>query len=279
VTTAESSAGSPAAGSPAQLGRHAVELALATDVAARAGELLMDRLGRVGSVRHKSPKDVVTEVDHLSEALILEAIRAAFPGDGLLAEESGLVQGSNGRVWVVDPLDGTINYANGIPIFCVAIGLVVDDVPSVGVVRDPVRGETFAATADGPATLDGRVIRTSSKALLSDFVIALTIDGARLSERLGAIREAIRVTRRLGSSALALAYVGAGRFDAFAQTHGLSAWDVVAAGLIAERAGATVTDASGGPWFESARGTRTFGVVAAPPDHHARLLDLIRTPA
>jgi myo-inositol-1(or 4)-monophosphatase len=258
--------------------RFSTELVLAEELADRAGALLMDRLGRVGSVRHKSPKDVVTEVDHLSEALILGAIREAFPDDGALAEESGLAGGENGRVWVVDPLDGTVNYANGIPIFCVSIGLVVDGVPSVGVVRDPVRGETFTATADGRATLDGRPIRVGSKELMSDFVIALTIDGPRLSERLAAIRDAIRVTRRLGSSALALAYVGCGRFDAFAQTHGLSAWDVAAAGLIAERAGATVTDAAGGAWFDIRRGTRTFGVVAAPPAHHGRLLELARPP-
>jgi myo-inositol-1(or 4)-monophosphatase len=259
-------------------GSYTTELAFASELAAQAGELLVDRLGRVGSVRHKSPKDVVTEVDHLSETLILDAVREAFPDDGVLAEESGQAAGRSGRVWVVDPLDGTINYANGIPIFCVSIGLVVDGVPSVGVVRDPVRGETFSATADGAATLAGRPIRASTKDLMSDFVIALTIDGAGLSERLAAIRDAIRVTRRLGSSALALAYVGAGRFDAFAQTHGLSAWDVAAAGLIAGRAGATVTDATGGPWFDIGRGTRTFGIVAAPPVHHARLLGLVRAP-
>lgn len=255
----------------------ALELAFAAEVATRAGELLLERLDRVEQIRHKSAKDVVTEVDHLSEALILGAIREAFPDDGVLAEESGIGVGTSGRVWVVDPLDGTINYANGIPIFCVAIGLVVDGRPSVGVVRDPVRGETFAATADGPARLNGRPIQASDKELLSDFVIALTIDGPRLSERLAAIRQAIRVTRRLGSSALTLAYVANGRFDAFAQTHGLSAWDVAASGLIAERAGALVTDAStGGPWFDIARGTRTFGVLAAPPAHHPRLLELVR---
>ena len=237
------------------------------------------RLGRAGPVRHKSAKDVVTEVDHLSEALILDAIRAALPDDGVLAEESGLATGASGRVWVVDPLDGTINYANGIPIFCVSIGLVVDGVPSVGVVRDPVRGETFAATAGGPATLNDTPIGASTKAALSDFVISLTLDGPRLAERLGSIGDAIRVTRRLGSSALALAYVGAGRFDAFAQTFNLSTWDVAAAGLIAERAGARLTDPDGGPWFDLARGTRTFGLVAAPPAHHARLLELVRAPA
>jgi myo-inositol-1(or 4)-monophosphatase len=260
-------------------GRYGPELALASEVADLAGALLLDRLGRVESIRHKSPKDVVTEVDHLSETLILGAIREVYPDDGMLAEESGLADRANGRTWVVDPLDGTVNYANGIPLFCVSIGLVVDGVPSVGVVRDPVRAETFAATVDGPATLDGRPIEASRKERMSDMVISLTIDGARLSERLSAIRQAIRVTRRLGSSALALAYVGNGRFDGFAQTFGLSAWDVAAAGLIAERAGAIVTDAkTGGPWSDLASTTHTFGVVAAPPAHHERLLALVRPP-
>ncbi len=260
-------------------GPFAAELDLATDLADRAGALLVDRLGRVGDVRHKSPKDIVTEVDHLSEALILDAIRASFPDDGILAEESGGSGGRNGRVWVVDPLDGTINYANGIPLFCVAIGLVVDGRPVVGVVRDPVRRETFAATADGPATLDGHPIRASDKPLLSDYVVSLTLDGASLSERLARIHEAIRVTRRLGSAALALAYVGCGRFDAFVQTYGLSAWDVAASGLIAERAGATVTEVvTGGPWLDLDRGATKFGVVAAPAAHHAELLGLVRPP-
>ncbi len=257
----------------------AADLDLALGLAERAGALLLDRLGRVETVRHKSPKDVVTEVDHLSEALIVDGILAAHPDDGILAEERGLVAGRNGRVWVIDPLDGTINYANGIPLFCVSIGLVVDGLPRIGVVRDPIRGEVFAATAERPATLDGRPIRVSAKPLLSDFVISLTIDGPALSERLGAIRDEIRVTRRLGSSALALAYVGCGRFDAFVQTHGLSAWDVAAAGLIAERAGATISAADGGPWFDLARGTRPFGVVAAPAIHHPRLLALAQPPA
>ncbi|MEA2537726.1 MAG: monophosphatase [Chloroflexota bacterium] len=257
-------------------GRFAGELALAAEVADRAGALLIERLGRAGTVRHKSPKDIVTEVDNLSEELILAAIRAVHPDDSTLAEESGLAGPANGRTWVIDPLDGTINYANGIPFFCVSIGLVVDGVPSVGVVRDPIRAETYAATVDGPATLDGRPIRVSAKELVSDLVISLTIDGERLSERLGAIRQAIRVTRRLGSSALALAYVGNGRFDAFAQTHALSAWDVAAAGLIAERAGAMVTDVTGGPWFDLARPTQRFSIVAAPPAHHDRLLALVR---
>ena len=133
---------------------------------------------------------MVTEVDHLSEALILGAIREAFPADGVLAEESGIGVGTSDRVWVVDPLDGTINYANGIPIFCVAIGLVVDGRPSVGAGRDPVRGVTFAASADGPALSNGRPIRASARAPVR-LRHLLTIDGPRLSDRLAAIRQAI----------------------------------------------------------------------------------------
>ncbi len=253
-----------------------MELRLATEVAVRAGELLIERLGRIERIEHKRPKDVVTEVDHLSEALILEAIRATFPADAILAEESGSSDGTSGRTWVVDPLDGTINYANGIPFFCVSVALLSDGRPAVGVIHDPVRGETFAARRGGPATLDGRPIRASEKPLLSDFVVSLALDGPRLEARLRAIRDAIRVSRRLGSAALALAYVANGRFDAFVQTHGLSAWDVAAAGLIAECAGARVSDLAGGPFLDLARPGGELGVVAAPPAHHGRLLELVR---
>ena len=278
MTAARATSSTPTAGSSPR-GPYATELLFAIEVAARAGELLVDRLDgssrppQEPQGRRDRGRPSVGAPDPRRDPGGVPGRRPARRGVGHSAA------GTNRRVWVVDPLDGTINYANGIPIFCVSIGLVVDGVPSVGVVHDPARGETFAATADGPATLDGRPIAASSKELLSDYVIALTIDGARLSERLEAIRDAIRVTRRLGSSALALAYVGAGRFDAFAQTHGLSAWDVAAAGLIAERSGATVSDPAGGPWFDLDRGTRTFGVVAAPPAHHGRLLDLVRSPA
>jgi len=123
------------------------ELAFAESLAARAGELLMERYERVERVDYKSARDVVTEVDHLSEELIIAAIRARYPDDGILAEESGehvAVAGSaptsgRGRTWIVDPLDGTINYANGIPYFCVSIGLAVDGTPAVGVIHDPSR--------------------------------------------------------------------------------------------------------------------------------------------
>ncbi len=167
-----------------------------------------------------------------------------------------------------------MNYANGLPIFCVSIGLVVDGRPAVGVILDPTRNEVFAATADGPATLDGRPVRASEKDKLSDFVISMALNGRTATTRARNVRKAIRISRSMGSAALALAYVAHGRFDAFIQQGGLSAWDVAAAGLIAERGGATVTSLSGGAWFDVSQKPRSIGILAAPPAHHAALLKL-----
>jgi len=264
--------------------RWAAELAFAEETALAAGRVLMDRYERVEQIDYKSAKDVVTEVDHLSERLVIEAVRARFPGDALLAEESGAHarrDGSTatapaGRTWVVDPLDGTVNYANGIPFFCVALALVADGAPVVGVVVDPTRDEVFAATADRPATLGSEPIRASEKDRLEDFVISMALGGRRVATRARAVRKRIRVSRSMGSAALALAYVANGRFDAFVQSAGLSVWDVAAAGLIAEQAGARVTNLEGGPWFDLAAPTRKLGVLAAPPDHHPALLELTR---
>jgi myo-inositol-1(or 4)-monophosphatase len=260
------------------------ELAFGLELARRAGSVLMDRYERLEQIDYKSARDVVTEADHLSEALIVEAIQERFPTDAILAEETGehrAVAGEaptsgRGRVWIVDPLDGTVNYANGIPVFCVSIGLVIDGAPAVGVILDPTRNESFAATSDGPATLDGRPINTSDKDKLSDFVISMALAGRAATARARNVRRQIRISRSMGSAALALAYVANGRFDAFIQQGGLSAWDVAAAGLIAERGGATVTAMDGGPWFDLARGPRSIGILAAPPAHHATLRDLVR---
>lgn len=277
-----SAAPTTTAGPPAS---RAADLAFATALAARAGELLLERFEKVERIDFKSAKDVVTEVDHLSEALIISAIRAAYPTDGIIAEESGEHESGTGdaptagvgRAWVIDPLDGTINYANGIPFFCVAIALVEAGRPIVGVIHDPIRSETFAATDDGPATLAGRPIRASVKTELTDCVVSMALSGRALLGRSRAVRKAVRVPRAMGSAALSLAYVGNGRFDAFVQQGGLSSWDVAAAGLIAERGGATLTDLDGGPWFDVSRPTRTIGVLAAPARHHAELLRIVRS--
>lgn len=270
----------PVANGPAR----AADLAFATALAVRAGDLLVEHFENVEQIDYKSAKDVVTEVDHLSEALIIAAIRSTYPGDAIIAEESGehasasgdAPSGGIGRAWVIDPLDGTINYANGIPFFCVAIALVEAGRPVVGVIHDPIRGETFAATDDGPATLEGKPIHTSTKDALTDYVVSMALSGRALIGRSRAVRKAVRVPRAMGSAALSLAYVGNGRFDAFVQQGGLSSWDVTAAGLIAERGGAHLTDLDGGPWFDLSRPTRTIGVLAAPALHHAELLRLVR---
>jgi myo-inositol-1(or 4)-monophosphatase len=267
----------------------AAELEFAVTTAAEAGAVLMDRYERLERVAHKSARDVVTEADHLSEELIIGAIRVGFPGDAILAEESGAHRGRagrddparsgassdipvpNGRTWVIDPLDGTVNYANGLPVFCVSIGFVVDGRPTAAAVLDPTRGETFAATADGAATLNGRPIRASTKDQLSDYVISLALSGRSVPSRGRAIRKLVRVSRSMGSASLALAYVGNGRFDAFVQETSLSAWDIAAAGLIAERAGAVVTAFDGSGWYDPSRTSRAASIVAAPPPFHSQL--------
>jgi myo-inositol-1(or 4)-monophosphatase len=261
--------------------KHAADLAFAQHQARRAGQLLMASYGRVERIDRKSKRDVVTEVDYASEQLIIDAIRRAHPGDAVLAEESGHHDRTGpdgratGRIWVVDPLDGTVNYANGIPYFCVSIGLVVDGRPTVGVVLDPLRDDCYAATADGPTTLNGERVGASRKEALGDFVVSLAIIGRGGIGRERRLGREIRIPRRMGSAALSLAYVGSGRFDALVQNGGLSLWDVAAAGLIAERSGATVSDLKGGPWWDPRRRSAMVSIVAAPQPHHAALLALL----
>ena len=258
------------------------ELAFATDLARRAGAVLTGSYERIERIDYKSKRDVVTNADYASERLVIDAIKGRYPGDAILAEESGEHAGvlcddgsHNGRTWVIDPFDGTVNYANGIPYYCVSIGLVVEDVPTVGVVFDPARDDLYAATADGPALLDGAPIEASTKEALSDYVISLAVIGRGGLARERRIAPRIRIHRRMGSAALSLAYVANGRFDAFVQNGGLSPWDVAAAGLIAERAGAVVTDIAGGPWWNPRlRGPRT-SVVASGAAQHAPLLELL----
>jgi len=258
------------------------ELEFATDVARKAGALLVDSYERLERIDYKSKRDVVTNADYASEHLVINAIKARFPDDAILAEESGQHAGvlrddgsHNGRTWVIDPLDGTVNYANGIPFYCVSIGLVVDDRPSVGVVLDPARDDLYSATVDGPACLDGEPVQASTKDELSDYVVSMAVIGRGGLSRERKIAPRIRIHRRMGSAALALAYVANGRFDAFVQNGGLSPWDVAAAGLIAERSGAVVTDVKGKAWWDPRlRGARA-SVVAAPRTQHGALLDTL----
>lgn len=262
--------------------RWADELAFAIDLGRRAGAILTDSYERLERIDYKSKRDVVTNADFASERLAIDAIKARFPGDAILAEESGEHAGvlrddgsHNGRTWVIDPLDGTVNYANGIPYYCVSIGLVVDEVPTIGVIFDPARDDLYSAAVDGPAMLDGEPIRASAKETLSDYVVSLAVIGRGGLARERKIAPLIRIHRRMGSAALALVYVANGRFDAFVQNGGLSPWDVAAAGLIAERAGARVTDLHGGRWWDPKHRGATVSIVAAPESHHGELLSLL----
>jgi myo-inositol-1(or 4)-monophosphatase len=264
----------------------AAELALAIDAARRAGAVQLDLYERLERIVHKGPGDVVTEADHLSEELIIAAIRAQFPDDAIVAEESGEHRSGGGkgvhaadgaeRAWIIDPLDGTVNYANGVPFFCVSIGFVQGGKAAAGVVYDPTRNELFSAVAGGGARLDGQPIALPAKEQLSDSLISLGLPWRAYRRREHALRRATRVSRDLGSAALALAYVANGRFDIYVQLRSLSNWDVAAAGLIAEEGGARVTDGSGGPWLDLGRASRAVSIVAASPRHHAAVLELLR---
>ncbi len=257
-----------------------VELALAIELAHKAGQIQMDRYEHLERIEAKGPRDVVTEVDHLCEALVMNAVRERYPDDAFYAEEIGEVAASgetkSGRVWIVDPLDGTVNYANGIPFFCISIALVADGKPVAGVVYDPTRDETFAGAIDGPSLRNGEPIRVGEKELLEDLVVTIAVGGRGTVRKRREALKAIRAHRSMGSAALTLSYVACGRFDVYAQGAGLSAWDVAAAGLIAERAGATVTSLDGGPWFDLSRPAKKWSCLAAAPSHHAAILEMLK---
>jgi myo-inositol-1(or 4)-monophosphatase len=215
----------------------------------------------------------------------MNAVRGRYPGDSFYAEEIGEVAAAvlvpagselSGRQWIVDPLDGTINYANGIPFFCISIALSVDGRPVLGVVHDPTRNETFAGAIDGPSLRNGQPIRVGDKELLEDLVVTLAVGGRGTVRKRHLAMKAIRAHRSMGSAALTLVYVACGRFDIYAQGAGLSAWDVAAAGLIAERAGATVTSLDGSPWFDLARPAKKWSCLAAAPRHHAAMLEMLK---
>jgi myo-inositol-1(or 4)-monophosphatase len=266
-----------------RLGRSAAfgsELELAIDLAHQAGRIQMERYERLEQIQAKGPRDVVTEVDHLCEGLVMRAVQERYPSDAFYAEEIGEVAATNaaksGRVWIVDPLDGTINYANGIPFFCISIALAAEGHPVAGVVYDPTRDETFAGSIDGPSLRNGQPIKVADKELLEDLVATLAVGGRGTVRKRRQVLKSIRANRSMGSASLTLAYVACGRFDVYAQGAGLSAWDVAAAGLIAERAGATVTTLDGKPWFDLAYPAKKWSCLAASPRHHAAVLAMLR---
>jgi myo-inositol-1(or 4)-monophosphatase len=191
-----------------------------------------------------SPTDLVSEADHAAERLIRDRLAAARPGDGFLGEEGGNATGSSGLRWVVDPLDGTINFLFGIPQWAVSIACEDETGALVGVVYDPLRDELFSAERDGSPTLDGRPITASTKA---DMATAMVGTGFGYDAEVRRAQAAIaarllpevRDLRRFGAAAIDLAWTACGRLDAYYE-HGLNAWDLAAGGLICRQAGLAV---------------------------------------
>jgi myo-inositol-1(or 4)-monophosphatase len=226
---------------------------VALTAAHRAGALLLAHLGGERDIQYKGSRtDLVTDMDRRAEAAIVETIRAHCPDHAILTEEAGRLAGSPGHRWIVDPLDGTTNYASGIPIFAVSIALEVEGRVILGLVHDPTRDESFVAERGSGATLDGQPLRVSTTATLDESVLstgfAYTIREDRdtnLAEH-DALSLRCRGVRSIGSAALSLAYVAAGRLDGFWELR-LGPWDVAAGALLVEEAGGRVTDLEGKP--------------------------------
>lgn len=251
------------------------EIEVAFEAARAAGGILRDGFGGDQAVRYKGEVDLVTEVDERSEKVIKEILLGAFPSHGVLAEEGGSLAGEDDARWIVDPLDGTVNYAHGLPIFAVSIALERAGEVVLGVVYDPIREEMYTAERGGGATLNGRPVRVSDtdELIRALIVTGFPYDREKLPEALEVFGRFSRLTRgmrRLGSTALDICYVASGRLDGYYE-RGIWAWDVAAAGLILEEAGGRVTDYKGGrPDLEGRE------IVASNGPLHRAMLDVIR---
>lgn len=228
-------------------------LATAIEVVTQAGAIQRARFGSAFSVGKKGTIDLVTEVDLEVERAARALIGARFPDHDILAEELGGGDGGRSHRWVFDPLDGTTNFAHGIPIFCSALALEIDGEAVVGAVFDPNRQELFTAERGVGAWLNGAPLRTSSTAALIDAVLVtgFPYDVHRtLDEVIGLFSAYVgeaRAVRRLGSAAIDLCWVAAGRMDGFWEER-LQPWDTRAGALLVQEAGGQVSGLDGGPW-------------------------------
>ncbi len=219
--------------------------------------------------------NLVTEVDHKSEAAIFKVIKEQFPEHYILSEEAGeIIQDSNFK-WIIDPIDGTVNYANRIPICCVSIGIEKDGKMILGAVYNPFIGELFFAEKGNGATLNNKSIQVSSKADVKTSCLVTGFPYTYLDETNGPlqvfdklVRKGVPV-RRLGSAAIDLCWVAMGRFDGFYE-HQLQAWDSAAGFLMVEEAGGKVTDLSG-KYYNPYQ----HGIVATNGKIHDELLTVI----
>ena len=223
-------------------------LNFAIETAREAGQILLEKFGRKINISKKGDIDLVTEADLASEKAIIERIRSHYPKHSILAEESGeaiSLDNANSWKWIVDPLDGTTNYAHGYPCFCVTLALEHDGEIVVGVTFDPTRNELFAAEKGKGATLNNKPIHVSETEKLSESLIITGFpynfkQKEDFAKHLTDFLLKSRGVRRDGSAAIDMAYVACGRFDGFWE-EGLHAWDVAAGVLLIEEAGGRVS--------------------------------------
>ena len=221
-------------------------LSVCEAAARRAGELAAARFRTDVEVSLKGRANVVTDVDLASERLILDYVGREYPDFGILSEESEPVPGAAPYTWVVDPIDGTRNFAEGIPHFCVVVAIAAGDEVVAGVTYDPVRDELFAAQKGQGAYLNGQRIRVSDRADLGDGVLGFDLgydfgSAKLLLEMAAGIWPRTQAYRLMGSSALSIAYTACGRIDLYFH-HSLSSWDIASGILLAREAGGQVLD-------------------------------------
>jgi myo-inositol-1(or 4)-monophosphatase len=246
----------------------------AVDAATRAGRIITANLGGLSrrDISSKQASDFVTRVDRESEAVIVEEIRARFPGHSFLAEESFRDDETGGFRWIIDPLDGTTNFIHTYPVFSVSIALQQGGDTILGVVFDPMRDEIFTARKHGGAFLNGRPIAVSSVDALQSALVTTGFPfraKGMIDHYLTLFRSVftqVSDLRRAGSAALDLAYLACGRCDCFFEI-GLSPWDIAAGGLLISEAGGIITDFAG-----RNRHLSTGNVVAANPSLHPLVL-------
>lgn len=229
------------------------------------------------TVESKSPNDFVTEIDRAAEKAIIDVLREAYPGHGILAEESGESGAESEFVWIIDPLDGTTNFIHGFPQYAISIALAKNGVPEHCVVYNPINNELFTASRGGGAYLNDRRIRVSRRTRLADALIGTGFpyrEFANIDAYLGMFRELTQKTagiRRPGAASLDLAYVAAGRLDGFWEM-GLAPWDMAAGVLLIQEAGGLVSDLAGEANFMT-----TGNVVAGTPKVFGQLLPIIQS--
>ena len=252
-------------------------LATAIEAVTRAGTIQIERFGSDVQIEKKGAIDLVTEVDVEVERMFRALIAERFPDHDVLAEEMGQTSTGARHRWVFDPLDGTTNYAHGIPIFCSTVALEIDGVPTVGAVYDPNRKELFTAQRGVGAWLNGSALRVSNATTLIDSVLVTGFPyDIREPERMREILKMFtgflgqaRAIRRLGSAAIDLCWVAAGRMDGFWE-QALQPWDIMGGALIVQESGGRVTNLDGSPW-DAHRGN----VLASNAHIHEEMLRVV----